>query len=102
MNIFDYDREAMDIKKLGEWFVGSFAYNANGLAKREQRISLSSHDARGDEQAVRLFEDSQERLISSENQARQAKVATLKQQIQAGKYNPDSREVAAVLFAELF
>lgn len=92
----------MDIKKLGEWFVGSFTYNANGIAKREQQITSSSQNMRGNEQAVRLFDDSRERLISLEDQARQTKLATLKQQIQSGSYNPDLRKVAAALFVDLF
>lgn len=94
----------MDIKKLGEFFVGSFTYNANSVAKREQGPASTSqiNPPSSNREAVRISSNTQDPSIMAENKARQEKIASLRQQVQSGTYQPDSRKVAAALFAELF
>ncbi len=94
----------MDIKKLGELLVGSFAYNTNGVAKREQGPASPSQikTPSSNREAVRISSNIQDSALIAENQARQEKIASLKQQVQSGTYQPDSRKVAVALFAELF
>ena len=63
------------------------------------KIQGSATQAAGDSEAARVSADLG--LDESESASRLEKVNRLKQEIGAGTYNPDSREVATALLKEL-